>query len=215
MKIRKSNYLPGILGAGCLILLCVFFSSGFRTGRVTAGKSKICRYDNLKVVIPKPETVTEEDAVRVVQTLLEDSDVLWTEEVCRERTEGNCSSLEELQVYVYEAMQEEVRYEILNAKRKGVLREILKASGWKESPADQEESVLLEIFEAEGMELSEDEISRGLENLQGVYGVETPAELEEFLTEEDQMDIMKKEKVYEYLLENNTFVFDNSDNGKE
>ncbi len=183
--------------------------------QIVTDDCRIREYRDMEIWIPAEETADEEEAERMLEMLVEDSGIVWTKEVCLERTEGKCSSIEEVKAFLYTALQEEIRYEQLQAKREGVLNALLKRTTWKTEVSDQEEAVLLAVYEKEQMSLSAEELAEGRAQLCNVYGAESSEQLKEYLSETQQTEIIKKEKVYEYLLENNTFLSLGSHTGKQ
>lgn len=91
-------------------------------------------------------------------------------------------------------------------KRRAVLFEIFKHSTMSDEVEDPEETLLLTVYKKEGLTLTEEEKRKGINNLQDVFGAADEEELGHFLSADEVLRIIKKEKTYEYLLENNRFV---------
>lgn len=157
-------------------------------------ESEVCtvgKYKNLEIMVSEQKEISAEEVENMMESLCEQTGMDQTED---------------LEQMIFLAFAEERVYESETEKRQAVLREILKSSTIPENTENPEETLLLALYEKEGLTLTEEEKSQGVMKLQEVFGAASVEELKKFLSEEEQLRIIKKEKTYEYLLQNNHFV---------
>lgn len=187
---QKKRLLLSIFAAALLLFAAAFFYLQKSEPRKTKG-SKIGKYKNLKIRVMEPREVSEEEALHLMQS------------ICKEtQTEPT----EEMKELIFTAMMEEQLYETQMEKREAVLREIWQRSSFPDGLDDPEETLLLAVYDKAGLKLTENEKLRGMQKLQEVFGAASAEELQKFLSPKEQLRIIKKEKTYEYLLENNRFI---------
>lgn len=208
-RLRKKLLLrtAGVCAAAITVGLVFMCGTDIREDPVI--QNEICiieRYKNLEIPVRERKGYSAEKIEGLTESVLEQLDHPQTKEQFLQRTAGTCSSRKELLELVSQSLAEEEIYEAENEKRQGVLRAILGRSRFQETVEDREEAVLLSIYEKEGLTLTEEEREAGMEELKKVFGAESAEKLNEFLNTEEQLRIIKKEKTYEYLLENNHFV---------
>lgn len=156
-----------------------------------SGLCTVGKYKNLEITVSEQKEISAEEVENMMESLCEQTGMAQTEE---------------LEQMIFQAFAEERIYESEMEKRQTVLREILKSSTIPENAENPEETLLLSVYEKEGLTLTEEEKSQGVRKLQEVFGAASAEELKKFLSEEEQLRIIKKEKTYEYLLQNNHFV---------
>lgn len=192
---RQIKWRQGLLGAVTLIMF-VFLITGRNHPKISTSRLEISDYKNMKLEIPSVEMPESIQISKMAEQLLD--------------TGENGDSLENLEQFLRKGFQEEVLYEEWYLKRQAVLEQLLENTTWKVSVKDPELEVLLAVYEEAGLEVSETELEQGKKLLMSVFGVETEEALQCYLSTEAQINVIKKEKAYEYLLENNTFLVDPS-----
>lgn len=188
-RIQKKRLILSIAAVSLLLFAAVSLlqtKKSYGTERCRVGK-----YKNLEVLISDPGEISDAEVKNMVQTISEQTGKPQTEE---------------MEQVIFQALIQERLYAAETEKRRAVLREILKSSTIPQTVENPEEMLLLAVYDKEGLTLTEEEKSRGLDNLQQVFGVVSAEELEHFISPEEQLRIIKKEKTYEYLLKNNRFV---------
>lgn len=177
-------------GAAAVVLTAGFFLIWH--GKYPA--KDVCRlgkYQQLVIWIPEQEEISDAEVKHMVQS------------VCEQTGE---QATKELEKVVAGALRQERLYETEVEKRRRVLHEIYEKSTVSGETEDVGETLLLAVYEKAGLTLTEEEKNEGIKNLQDVFGVSSKAELARFLSGEEQLRAIKKEKTYKYLLENNRFV---------
>lgn len=195
--------------AAAALVASVLLAAGGGYRKKPAVQTDICKiekYQNLQIPISRQKTYSGQEVENLSRTIRMELGNPASEEDYLRCTDGRCRSEKEFLQLVQSALLEEQRYEAELEKREGVLRAVLRESTFSGETDDREETVLLAIYEQEGLKLTKKEIDAGSTQLQQVFGAASLAELSCFLAEEEQLRIIKKEKTYEYLLENNHFV---------
>lgn len=185
---KRRAFLKWFMAAAIFFVGAVFLLRGQRQ------KTEFCalgKYRNLEVSVSEQREISGEEVKNMMQSL------------CEERGTERTKELEEM---IFQAFVQERLYEAETEKRRAVLRKILKNSKISQDVENPEETLLLAVYEKAGLTLTEREKSEGIRKLQEVFGAASAEELEEFLSAEEQLRIIKKEKTYEYLLKNNHFV---------
>lgn len=202
---RQRKRIPEIMGIIVIVLLAAVWTA-YKRPAIQKTTCVIKNYKNLEVPISKRTVSLTENTEDMAENLLECAGNPQKTEDFLRCTGGKCKNREEFQKMIFMSLAEEENYIREIEMRQGVLREILKISQFSEDVEDKETMILLAVYEKENLCLTEKEIEEGIRSLQEVFGVSSGKELECFLDKEEQLRIIKKEKTYEYLLENNEFV---------
>lgn len=169
------------------LILCIRKQPELSNDTVT-----IQKYRNLRINVSRQPDVTLEEAAEAAKQL--------------ENETGLRIPAENIGEYMRNVLLEEQKYELEMQKRQGILRELLKNTSFHTEVEDKEEAVLGAIYEEEKLFLTETEKQKGIDMLKDVFGADTKEELSGYLSEEEQLKIIEKEKTYEYLLKNNRFI---------
>lgn len=190
-RIQKKRVLLkwfcGLTAVGLLIGICL----ALKDNQKKSGLCRIGKYKNLEIPLSERKELTEEERKKRAESLCEQTGI--------EQTEENRKK-------IVQALVQEQIYEMEMEKRRAVLFEIFKHSTMSDEVEDPEETLLLTVYKKEGLTLTEEEKRKGINNLQDVFGAADEEELGHFLSADEVLRIIKKEKTYEYLLENNRFV---------